>query len=310
MNSWPAILIPSSTPSTANTATGSSSTTTAPTPADLGGCFLTDNLTNQFQFQIPAGVSIAPRSFLLVWADGKSTNGTTDLHVTFKMNKGGESLGLFGADGTPLDFVTYGAQADDISIGRFPDGSAAFHSMPTPSPRTNNILPNTAPVLSTLSNQFIYPGQTLGFAVTATDAESAFQSLSFSLDPASPAGAAINPVTGWFSWTATNAAAPGTNLVAVRVTDDGTPPMSDSASFAVIVMPTPQLARAAAAAGTLKLSFATLPGQDYQAQYKDDLAAPVWTPLGNPIAGDGLVHELEDATSREQRFYRLVIAPR
>ena len=112
--------------------------------ANLAGYYLTDNVTNIFNFQIPAGYTIPPHGFLLVWADGKSTNGTPDLHVTFKLSKAGESIGLYGADGNPIDYVTYGTQTDDISEGRYPDGGSLLLFMPTPSPRAPNVLPAAA----------------------------------------------------------------------------------------------------------------------------------------------------------------------
>jgi len=162
--------------------------------ANLGGYFLTDTLTNQFQFQIPAGYTIPPHSFIVVWADGKITNGTPELHVSFKMSKAGESLGLYGADGTPVDFVNYGAQSDDVSEGRFPDGGPYRFFMPTPTPRTNNVIPNTAPVLDPIANKFVHFGQTLHFTATAADAEGTVQTLTFSLDPGFPAGATFEVV--------------------------------------------------------------------------------------------------------------------
>ena len=42
-----------------------------PGPADLSGFYLTDNLTNKFQYLIPAGYTIPPGGHLLVWADNK-----------------------------------------------------------------------------------------------------------------------------------------------------------------------------------------------------------------------------------------------
>jgi hypothetical protein len=35
------------------------------------------------------------------------------------------------------------------------------------------------------------------------------------------------------------------------------------------------------------LNWATTDGQNYQIQYKDDLTAPNWIPLGSPVLGTG-----------------------
>ncbi len=128
---------------------------TGPEPVDLTGYFLTDDLHNPFQFQIPAGHIIPSRSYLLVWADGqpaRNKTNTPDLHVGFQLAKAGESLGLFASDGQPVDTVTFGPQTSNFSQGRFPDGGSVIHFMTTPSPRADNVLADvaTTPVFTTV----------------------------------------------------------------------------------------------------------------------------------------------------------------
>jgi hypothetical protein len=116
----------------------------ADTPAELAGYYLTDTLTDPFQYLIPAGYRIPAHGFLLVWADGKSNANNTnsaDLHVDFKLDKAGEAIGIFAPDGGAIDAVTFGPQTANISEGRFPDGGALRLFMPTPSPNAANILP-------------------------------------------------------------------------------------------------------------------------------------------------------------------------
>src|SRR4030095_738059 len=112
---------------------------------NLAGYYLSHTPTNRFEFEIPAGYSIPPNGFLLVWADKKTATGTSDLHVNFKLSKDGSSIGLFGADGRTIDSVSFGAQTSNISMGRFPDGSPTLFSMNRPSPGSANIPPNQAP---------------------------------------------------------------------------------------------------------------------------------------------------------------------
>jgi hypothetical protein len=148
---------------------------------------------------------------------------------------------------------------------------------------------NTAPVLGAISDKYVYAGQTVRFTATATDAQSAYQTLTFSLSNA-PAGASINPSSGVFSWVTTNAVAPGTNLITVQVMDNGTPPLSASRTFSVFVSASPQLTGAVAGNnGQIQITFNTLPGQNYQVQFKDNLADSSWTSLGGIIAGAGSV---------------------
>lgn len=104
---------------------------------DLGGYYLTDNLANKFQFLVPNNghYLIPPGGFLLVWADnetGQNNTNRADLHANFALSKGGEAIGIFAADGTQIDAVTFGAQTTDVSQGRFPDGSAHILSMTIP----------------------------------------------------------------------------------------------------------------------------------------------------------------------------------
>lgn len=61
---------------------------------NLVGYYLTHSLMNQTEFLIPAGYTIAPHDYLLVWADKKSTAGASDLYVNFKLSKNGASIGL------------------------------------------------------------------------------------------------------------------------------------------------------------------------------------------------------------------------
>jgi hypothetical protein len=96
---------------------------------------------------------------------------------------------------------------------------------------------NTAPVLQGISAQAITELSTLTLTAKATDADLPANKLTFSLT-ASPPGAAIDPATGIFSWTPTEAQGPGTYNVTVKVTDDASPPASDNKTFSVSVLET------------------------------------------------------------------------
>ena len=63
--------------------------------------------------------------------------------------------------------------------------------------------------------------------------------LTYSLEPGAPAGATIDPNTGVFSWTPTPGQGPATYNITVRVTDAGSPSMSDTETFAVTVNAAP-----------------------------------------------------------------------
>ncbi|HVK14325.1 MAG TPA: Ig-like domain-containing protein, partial [Gemmataceae bacterium] len=92
---------------------------------------------------------------------------------------------------------------------------------------------NDAPVLDPIGNRAVNEQTPLTFTATATDVD-AGQTRTFSLVGA-PAGAAIDPATGAFAWTPTEAQGPGTFTFTVRVTDDGTPALSDEEAITVTV---------------------------------------------------------------------------
>ncbi|WP_171036587.1 malectin domain-containing carbohydrate-binding protein [Dyadobacter sediminis] len=89
---------------------------------------------------------------------------------------------------------------------------------------------NTAPVLAAIGNKTVTVGQAMSFTATATDAN-AGQSKTFSLVN-SPSGAAINATTGVFTWTPSTT---GTYTFAVKVTDNGSPVLSDDETITVTV---------------------------------------------------------------------------
>jgi hypothetical protein len=63
------------------------------------------------------------------------------------------------------------------------------------------------------------------------------------------------------------------------------------------------------AGGKLRLPWATKPAWKYQLEFKTDLGAPAWEPLGALILGDGTTKYLEEPAGGGTRFYRLAITP-
>jgi hypothetical protein len=283
---------------------------------DLGGYWLTDNLNAPQGFQIPTnGQYVIPAGgFMLVWADGEPGQNSperADLHASLQLNRDGEQIGLFTPNGSTLiDGVTFGAQTNDLSEGRFVDGAATRYFMITPTPRAPNVIGgagNTPPVINPIANRTITLGQTVSFTVAATDAQSPPQTLGFSLDAGFPAGATINSGSGLFSWTPSPQQAPGASIITVRVTDDGVPPLSATRPFTITVRLPPQATISIDASGHVTLGFATLPGKTYRVDYKDSLNAADWLPLGASIMANGASLTVpDDIGSNPQRFYRIV----
>ncbi|MBE0545906.1 MAG: pre-peptidase C-terminal domain-containing protein, partial [Verrucomicrobia bacterium] len=97
---------------------------------------------------------------------------------------------------------------------------------------------NTPPVLAPIPNFTIAEGALLTFTNAASDVDLPAQQLTFSLGAGAPAGAAVHPVSGVFTWQPNQTQGGVTNLISVIVTDDGPPSMSATQTFAVIVIDT------------------------------------------------------------------------
>src|SRR5260370_28263844 len=100
----------------------------------MAGYFLTARLISKLQLRIPPGYTIGPRGYLLVWADNEPAQhspGQSDLHVNFRLSKSGALIALFAADGTAVDAITFPAQTNNASQGRWPAGSGSLYFMTT-----------------------------------------------------------------------------------------------------------------------------------------------------------------------------------
>lgn len=189
---------------------------------DLTDFTLTDNLTSPAKWTFPTGTTIAAGGFLLIWADSEAEE-TNGLHTSWSLSKDGEAIGFFTPDGWVVDSLVFGPQETDISEGRWPDASPNIYTMAIPTPLAPNIVStnNTAPTLDAVGAKVVDEHSLLQFTVTADDSDTPAQTLTFSLDPGAPAGAAITPQTGVFTWTPSEADGPSTNSVTIRVTDNG-----------------------------------------------------------------------------------------
>lgn len=90
----------------------------------LDNLYATDDDTNLLKWAFPSGLTIAPNSYLIVWAD--NDEGDEGLHANFKFSASGENCILSYPDGTILDSVTYGALEEDESYARVPNGTGPF----------------------------------------------------------------------------------------------------------------------------------------------------------------------------------------
>lgn len=94
-----------------------------------------------------------------------------------------------------------------------------------------------SPILTPIANQTVNPGATLSVTNTAVDANVPPLNLTFTLlnGPTNATLTALNATNALFSWTPLPGQANTTNLITIEVADNGTPSLSATNSFYVIV---------------------------------------------------------------------------
>lgn len=95
------------------------------------------------------------------------------------------------------------------------------------------------PVVDPLADQTLTEGMPFSLTVTATDANTPPGQLTFSLTGTVPAGAAIDPTTGEFTWTPSEVQGPGTYDINIRATDDTSLAGVRTVKFTVLEVNTP-----------------------------------------------------------------------
>lgn len=97
---------------------------------------------------------------------------------------------------------------------------------------------NLAPILSPIANRIINEGRRLSITNRVIDYDLPMQTLTFRLEPGAPAGASVHPQSGIFTWQPAAIQGGTSNRFSIVVTDSGSPSMSATQSFVVIVRDT------------------------------------------------------------------------
>lgn len=122
---------------------------------DLEGYAISDDGAELNKWLFPAGTVIEGGSFLMIWAD--EDDDQDGLHARFKLSASGETVFLVDNVGTLIDEVSYADQEDDISYGRFPNGTGSFQIMTPTFNATNSELTNTIDFESDSDVLNVYP---------------------------------------------------------------------------------------------------------------------------------------------------------
>jgi len=167
---------------------------------------------------------------------------------------------------------------------------------------------NEPPMLtSLLPDQTVYANSSVAFTVSATDPDLPANQLSFSLETGASSGASLNPTNGLFDWTPSEAMV-GTNAFTIRVTDDGSPPLSDSRSFTIVVVAAPVIQSIVASGDSVTITWSAIAERVYQVQYKLHLDDPTWTAIPGDVTADAdSAAKVDIIASTVQRFYRIEV---
>ncbi|HEX7652077.1 MAG TPA: hypothetical protein VF607_01140, partial [Verrucomicrobiae bacterium] len=168
---------------------------------------------------------------------------------------------------------------------------------------------NRAPVLAAVGNYTLNPGMVLNITNVASDADLPSQTLTYSL-PVAPTNAVINGTTGVLSWRPWMTQADSTNAFLVMVSDNGTPSLSATQAFNVVVNPlaAPTTANAQINNGQLSFLVNGPGGPDYAVQGSTNLTT--WTTLFQTNA-PAVPFQWSDSNFQlsPAQFYRIKVGP-
>lgn len=126
---------------------------------NLEGFYLSDKIDNPTKWSFPAGTTIAPDAYVIVWADEDGSQ--MGLHANFKLSRDGEQLILSNPFEEELDSYTFGLQEANISMARVPNGTGNF-VMQAPTFGYNNDLASGLQNLDATVAVSVFPNPTDG----------------------------------------------------------------------------------------------------------------------------------------------------
>ena len=167
---------------------------------------------------------------------------------------------------------------------------------------------NTAPVLAPIANQTVNVGQTVAFTASATDTDAPPQTLTFAL-LAGATNATLNTNSGAFSFRPLVTQANSTNGFTLKVADNGTPSMSATQSFSVIVNPlsAPGVGNISFAGGQFSLNVSGQSGPDYAIETSTNLTQ--WSNVFITNSPALPFNWTDTNAAPPQRFYRVKLGP-
>lgn len=105
-------------------------------PVQLTGLYFADSNLEPSPVAPLSFIGTGKIGFVRFYAD----NSTNFNEVDFGLGAGGDSIGLYGPGGARIDQVTFGAQTEDRSEGRLPDGASTVQKLNLATPSGSNLV--------------------------------------------------------------------------------------------------------------------------------------------------------------------------
>jgi len=105
----------------------------------LGDKYLSNHSSNPNQWPLPDTV-LKGGSFMVFWADGTETQGK--MHTSFRLSKEGEEISIFDSKESGYEFIdgfAFPQMGNDLSYGKFPNGTGPVLPMSKPTPGESNL---------------------------------------------------------------------------------------------------------------------------------------------------------------------------
>jgi len=168
---------------------------------------------------------------------------------------------------------------------------------------------NTPPILGAVPNQTVNAGVTLLVTNAASDSDLPAQTLTFSPANTFPANATLNSASGIFSWRPLVSQANTTNVIHVQVTDSGSPNLSATNGFIVVVntITNPVIGSVNLSPGQISMTVNGPMGPDYTLRTSTNLVDWQTSFITNAPPVPFTVTETNSADPA--RFFRIQIGP-
>ena len=90
----------------------------------VGGRYLSNDAAQLNKWMIPSGTVIEPNGYLIIWADGQTSQ--PGLHTNFTLSSTNGKIILSNIDKSIIDSTNYGNQSLNLSMARIPNGTGSF----------------------------------------------------------------------------------------------------------------------------------------------------------------------------------------